>query len=514
MMSEKIQRDLLVQDTRQLSNIIESAHPDPYINGGGKISYHHRLQKTINTIPEEGMNKQEFADHLLPFLAAIEDGHTGIMLLQSKIDRANPGGLPIFFQPIEEKLYVYSVAREEDAHLIGSLLVSIEDIGFDELVSRAKNTIFHENLYDLLRIVGHFGALKIEHFLRMLVPEWTDGEKIRVRLRHPDGKEKEYTFTKAMNLTASPIEPKSTVELPTSRGDLSYSFIDSGKNIGYLRIDGMESYREAFEVTFSIGLKQLTDNVKRVYKMYNDDEVPDDIDEVLAGIPSVTEMFLSMLREMKKTGSDSLIVDLRKCMGGYDQIIAILLYYLVGFEKTIPLFAQRREIQKLSEFVEMSGVNEYDFSWDSTFTPLKTRHEQIKSDLLKEFELIPTFFKEFRSRMHEAFYLPKKIVVLSSFVTGSSGFDMMMNLKRIGAITVGIPPRQSGNHFGNVRQFHLDNTGIMGWVSTKYFVAFPDLPEKHLIHQPDYPLSYEKLASYNFDPEAILRYALEIVEDL
>lgn len=37
----------LLEDARQVSQLIESAHPDPYIQGGGKIAYHLRLQELL-----------------------------------------------------------------------------------------------------------------------------------------------------------------------------------------------------------------------------------------------------------------------------------------------------------------------------------------------------------------------------------------------------------------------------------------------------------------------------------
>ena len=57
-MEKKISREELVQDIRQLSNLLENAHPDPYINGGGKIKYNRRLQKLIRDVPFDGMTKQ------------------------------------------------------------------------------------------------------------------------------------------------------------------------------------------------------------------------------------------------------------------------------------------------------------------------------------------------------------------------------------------------------------------------------------------------------------------------
>ncbi|HEX7494396.1 MAG TPA: hypothetical protein VF346_09255, partial [Bacteroidales bacterium] len=43
--SQRISKDSLIQDIRQLSDILEKSHPDPYSRGGGKIAFHERLHK-------------------------------------------------------------------------------------------------------------------------------------------------------------------------------------------------------------------------------------------------------------------------------------------------------------------------------------------------------------------------------------------------------------------------------------------------------------------------------------
>lgn len=47
--AKEISREKLIADVRQLSDILEKAHPDPYLRGGGKIAFHRRLQKTVRT---------------------------------------------------------------------------------------------------------------------------------------------------------------------------------------------------------------------------------------------------------------------------------------------------------------------------------------------------------------------------------------------------------------------------------------------------------------------------------
>jgi hypothetical protein len=87
----KIPREKLIQDIRQLNDILEDAHPDPYINGGGKVAYHRRLQELISKVPEEGLSREEFFFHISPFIAKLEDAHTNLISDKELQDRANPG---------------------------------------------------------------------------------------------------------------------------------------------------------------------------------------------------------------------------------------------------------------------------------------------------------------------------------------------------------------------------------------------------------------------------------------
>ena len=89
----------------------------------------------------------------------------------------------------------------------------------------------------------------------------------------------------------------------------------------------------------------------------------------------------------------------------------------------------------------------------------------------------------------------------------------MLNLNRIGAVNVGVASGQSGNGFGNIRLFELNNSKIKGKVATRFFIAFPDQPMKHLTYEPDFKITYEKMTSYNFDENSILLYALELITE-
>jgi hypothetical protein len=60
----------LVEDVRQLAHLLETAHVDPYIRGGGKIAFHRRFQRLLEAIPAKGLTRDEFVYLLRPCLAA------------------------------------------------------------------------------------------------------------------------------------------------------------------------------------------------------------------------------------------------------------------------------------------------------------------------------------------------------------------------------------------------------------------------------------------------------------
>ncbi|NHJ04279.1 MAG: hypothetical protein EAX90_05615 [Candidatus Heimdallarchaeota archaeon] len=529
-MDRKLSRDELIQDIRQLNEILETAHPDPYINSGGKIAYHRRLQELIRAIPIVGMTKEDFFYHIQPFIAKLEDAHTGFYQDELLHNEENPGGIPLYFSPVDDILYVSAVSQKEYLNLIGLKLVSVEGIQFEELIKRMKNLSGFDNLSNLLGKLGRFGILYFRDDLMKLIPEWKDENQIKVTLLSPDDSTKEYLFSTLKNVQYPLFQLESKILLPNSDRSLVYHFIDENKKIALLKIGDMVAYREAHELFLEIGLRDFIEAAKKEYEKINGKSAPEELKEVIPGLPSATKLFTSLFIEMKEAETDYLMVDLRNCRGGQDYIIHFLLYFLVGFEKAVGLTQQRSDVLKLSEFLNNSvekginleeisyykqvpiTINDYYFGNDKSFIfQSKTEGSQLES-FVNAFKKMPSFYKEFQTRKFESYYLPRKIIVLCSDVTHSSGFDLMINLNRIGAVNVGVPSGQSGNHFGNIRMFELSNSKIKGKVATRFFIAFPEKPMKHLTHYLDYQLTYEKLATLNFDENAAVLYALELME--
>ena len=525
----KIRRDELIQDVRELTYLLENAHPDPYIRGGGRIAYHRRLQRLISSIPIEGMTRQEFLFHLQPFLATVGDGHTKIEYNDVMTDMESPGGIPLSFDVVEEKLYVRAVPTEEHRHLIGCILLTVEGVPFLELVRRQEVQGGFENPFQLLASLGK--NLFHGYYLRQLIPEWENDDQIRLTLRHANGGIKEVTLSTSETVKHPLIHIKKKLDLKVPKNQsFYYNFIGSDRKNALLTINDMASFREAFEYWDATGQTGRSRYGRRLYKRLNDHEPPDKYEEVLKGIPSATELFLSLFQEMKKNNSEVLIVDLQENFGGLDTMNQILLYFLVGFDKTISLMMKNASIRKFSEFLRNTSerelelnkvpyadtvpleINDYDFSQDPCFRPEELKQFTVAS-LKDTFEKMPSFLEIFKEREYEAYYFPKHLVVLSSSRTFSSGFDLMIDLFRLGAVLIGVPSGQAGNSFGDIRRFELTNSKIKGNVSTKYFQAFPDDAEKGRLLIPHYPLSYEKLASYNFDKNATLFYALEKINE-
>jgi hypothetical protein len=515
---EKIyRREILIEDARQLAQIIEAAHPDPYIRGGGKIAFHRRLQDMLEAIPQEGMNEKQFYKQLLPFVAAIGDGHTRIHLSPAKIDLIPV--LPFEFEVVEEYLYIARVYDERYTPLFGAILISIENVPFKELINRQERLSGCDNKYH--KLLNLSMSLESKEGIKDLIPEWKENKKIRAALKLPTGEIKNYVFSIAEKRPEHLFAPQSKISLPPIKyGDFDYYFLDKNKKIALLRIDGMMGYREAYEYFDALGIRWVKKYADKVYKRLYRSTPPANLREVIQCLPPATEIFKSLVKEMKTAGTRTLIIDIRKNGGGNSIMSHILIYYLYGHEvmeslspgfqirKLSNLYFQQYKIANSGRIINDEGLllskNDYDFinknPSDDTIIELK--------DYVK---LIPTFEREFNSGKYDAYYLPEKIIILCSAHTYSAGYTMMVWAYRLGATIIGTPSAQAGNSFGDILYYKLKNTGITGAVSHKQFIQFPDNPEKGKIFKPHYTLTYDKLASFAFDPNAEILYALTLL---
>jgi hypothetical protein len=517
-----LQWEDVIADIRQLANIIENTHPDPYIAGGGRIAFHRRLHETLNAVPKGGMTVADFISLLRPFVAAVGDQHTSIYS-EYPADPSKPGGVPFVFDIVGKDLFVIAAFQEADSTYVGARLISVEGVATDELIRRFSEREGVENEYFALRQLGQHDLL-FEPYLKELIPEWEDTTKITFQFRLPAGKIENLVRSTQIGISSTTLRHlgKSHVDLPkTDSSYFLFQFIDpfqSGEEIGYLRVDYMGEYREAHEMAVSRGKEDYTPNQ-------------------LAMFPSATETFRNMVIEMKQKGTDVLIVDIRDNGGGNFIMGPILVYFLYGKQKLTEMHVgaesnggghgdrysalyfesnpnesldkinQGRSVPLIMGDIDFSRIlgdtARYDSSGKLIDNPVRLKHYQRAT----------TFYREYESEEYSGYYCPKHVLVLMTPFTSSSGLDMTLDLYFAGATLVGTPSAQAPNSWGNLLTWKLAHSGIEGEVSSSSDIAFPDDPEHGRVLPVHYPMTYEKLASFGFDPDAIFLYAMEILAE-
>lgn len=519
-----ISRDKLIKDVRLLVKIIESTHPDPYVKGGGKIAFHRRFHKVMRSIPKGGMTAREFYRLLRPLVASVGDAHTVVTVFGEGVGAGT--GLPFGFEIVEDDIYIARVYQDDHKPLIGARISRVEGVSIVELVNRQGGLKGFENRFgNLINLVESLGD---RAHLACLLPEWDGREKMLLSLLKSNGTSKEITVQLNCDEQRTAIEPPSKLVLPKlDSRDPSYGFVGKGKEIAILRIDNMVNYREAIEHYKCMGLKMAESRAREVYKHFHGEEIPQDLDSVIAGIPAVTDTFRALAEEMKAAGTESLIVDLRNNQGGDSLMSDILVYFLYGWD----IYDRVRDGYSITKYSKLHflafptpGLEEInknrsfpfvesDYNFDYLFERIDKKSSSYNR--LKAFSnKSPTFAVEVESGKYEAYYCPDNVLVLTSPHTFSSAFWLVADLHKAGAKIAGTPSSQSGNSFGDVISFDLANSGIRASVSYKQFVLFPNDPEKGEMLKPDIELTYEKLASYNFDPNAEILLALEAAQQI
>jgi hypothetical protein len=500
-------RQELIEDARQLADRIESTHPDPYSAGGGRIAFHRRLHQALNAIPDEGMTQDAFFRLLRPFVAGVRDAHTNF-LRGYDVNPARPDGVPLRLKVVEESLVVTGITQPH-ADLLGSRLVSVEGLPLAELVARQYRLRGIDNQYHALRELAD-RSLRFRPYLQDLIPEWADTGRVRVELRRPDGHLTALEL-KQPGRDTSWLNPPSRVALPVPRdGGFRKAFLlppDGGQEIAYVRFTHMGGYRETREQRDPIITK-------------------------IARPPSATDSFRELVVEMKRRGTQTLVLDVRGNPGGDSLISEILVYYLYGKEKLLEMagvgsgehgafrysrlyFADRPD-ESLAAINEGRAVplveGDYDFAWSYVDgRPIARRSgPEGEPPFVKFLRQSPTFRDEYDAGTYSGYYRPPKVIVLCDAGTLSAGFSVVVEFWRLGATTVGTPPAQAPNGYGSAARFKLRHTGLEGMVPMISAAHFPDDPSKAHVLPVDHLLTYERLASYKFDPNAEYLYALTL----
>lgn len=510
---DNIPCDSLKKDLLQLRTIIESTHPDPYINGGGKIALHRKYQQTLSKISVDGMTMEEFYMLILPFISSVGDSHTGLLPIQK------PGqepGLPFKFKVVEKLLFVQSVPDKKFESLLGAKLISIENIPFEELVNRQGNIRGAENYYAKL-IFMQFLSFGKKDGLNKLIPEWGSNTPLNISFEKANGK------IESIELII-PYQPSEMITqttkypLPSNyKADFAYSFLDNKKQTALLVIKDMGKYREGFEDLKARSYNGIEQMAKNVYQNYNTSSVPEEWERILEGIPSATEVFVNLIEDMKKANTENLIIDLRDNTGGNSIMREILIYLLYG-NNALNKLDNGYSIKKYSDLY----FSQYDNSIkDSIYNSGSLYDFRNENFYLEEghlynydeiFKAMPTFWKVYDSKKyHNQYCKISNVVVISSPFTYSSGLNLMTGLYSMGAKVVGTPSGQAPNNFGDVLMFSLKHSGIKGFVSFKQNITYPDDAERGNCFTPDFQLTEKIYRDSGFDPNVEIKMAIELI---
>lgn len=519
----KISHDDLIEDARDFVSTIETVHPDPYINGGGKIAFHRRYQKFLNSIPDGGMTNKEFLELAKCFLAKIGDGHTNFRIGYSYEKK----GIPFHFGSAGRDLYIDDIDKDEYKDLLYAKLLSIENISMEDIIKRLSDLVPHENEFELLVRLSRRLAKK--DLLRAVIPEWTSNKEISITLEHIDGSAKTHIVKLGQfSKSDSKVENPSQIELPSrERSDIVYSFLDDKKTTAILIVDDMQTYREAFETWHYAGFDNVRKQAEKCYRRYNNSEPPEDIEELFAGTPSATEIIIELTQNMKAANTKNLIIDLRRNNGGMSGMADILTYFLYGRDDLIKIKGEHTSIVKLSQpyLDRHQNINLEQLNKDKEITLLPSDYEfsgefdysdnfdtsSIAKELDKWLIGMTSFYEKYITGEYEAYYLPENVYVLCSPHTYSSGYTFMRYLYKSGAILVGSPSGQSGNCFGEPIPFKLENSEIVFAVSSHYYEDFPNDPEAGKVLMPHHLITFDIMAKYDFDPNTELLYVLDIL---
>jgi len=518
----------LIEDTRELMGYLESIHPDPYLYSGGKVAFNRLFQDILQAIPAGGMDRDSYIKTISPLVASISDGHTRIET-NFQFNRLEPGGVPLSFGIVEKIIYVDGVAREEDLSLIGAKLLAVEGVSPEQMIDRLGQIEGIENYYHgMMRLRSY---LRVEPYLSSLIPEWKDHSAIRAEFEI-DGRNREITFRLPVEISSGFLRNESRIDIPSMENrDFTWYFTSADRETAILKIDNLTAYREMYESISES--RSVTEELKVLYQRVNGKTAPSGFEELMAGIPSATDLFLELFTAMKTAGSRNLIIDLSKNGGGNSLMGDILTYFLYGKQALASIISESPSVKKYSPYYfemkqgkSLEGLNreyariqsysleenDYDFSTERFVNLFKAGRLDTLSGLKMKYKSVPSFLKEITSGTYERYYTPRNVIVTSSTGTYSSAFTVMRYLNCSGAAIAGSVSAQSGNGFGNIIGVTLKNSGIKVSISHDSYAAFPGNPFDRGMLEPDYKLTYNDLVKYRFDPNSEILLALDVLK--
>lgn len=515
--SQKVTKQFLINDFNVFIEYLEETHPDPYSSYGGLLEFKRKSQKVRSLISDD-TSVEQLKEMMRSFISVLNDGHT--ILLEEEQTKIESGYLPLRLGIATDGVFISNTDKNHIPYR-GALIESINDIPVDSLVKKVKQIRSTENKYgeywelcNLLSTKAGFSLL------------FSDSEKIKLALKlqnkEPVSIYIDYVVNPDWNKQVSAVKFDND-------NNLLYSqiFENNNRPVGYFAWNQMAS-REMVEEVAKNSPSYLEMNINSMYRHTMRMPRPADDKQAIEGIPALYPLFSTLLKNMKERKSDYLIIDLRKNGGGMTPLCNPLLYMLFG-DKYLNYHCKAEYNRRLSRLQlkkwGIDSIQQYnkgnntnyligDFIFGYFFNNQKTKTIEEKR---KDLSLI-TYYNDFGleytqdlngNPIHEPI-----VIVLVSPQTFSASYHFTYLLSEIGkTYIVGVPSRQAGNTFMETTNFELPYTKIKGSISNSHQLFYPDNPEKGKILIPDFSMSWNDFANYNFDSNAELLFVFDLINN-
>ncbi|WP_053959365.1 hypothetical protein [Sulfobacillus thermosulfidooxidans] len=519
---KQLTRSMMTEDVEELVQLLVESHPDPFRHFGGPVSFYDAATRLLDSLPETSSPTQ-FWRLLSPFVARLRDGHTRILCEQPP----DAGRWPAEFGIVGEQLYVQSVRQRDLLPLLGAQLMGIDGVSWSELCDRQQQLQGSDNVIDNLRRLTQNMASR--SLLAALLDYDQKMNTMRFALKRPHHQQSEIYEWSWDAYDHDVIVPASTVHCPPlDTGSITWGFLDENHDIACLRVGELMNYREAFEEWNHMGFQRP---IEAAWSKHFPDEPfqVQALPKLLSRIPSACETLENLWQAALTNHTTWLIVDLRGAIGGNSLFETILLYGLYGLDAVLendggyqiprysPLYLKNYRVLPDGASLKLGG---YDFrdqrEWQKRRrTPLcSASRKQAEAEKQWEqwIESIPTLAKWVHRQTTKKTRWSPKVLMVTGANTYSAGFDVAAMLWSHGAKHFGTAPAQAGNCFIDVLHFALPHSCCYGTISYKESWRFPENPEIGTILTPQFPLTYEMLSRYDFDPNASIRMALEYIQ--
>jgi hypothetical protein len=507
------------RDARQLVQLLELSHPDPYGPLGGKVAFKRRANALLASLPRKGVTAAELGELLQSFLAGLKDGHTRLQT-QSWSWQANDA-LPVLFDVSDRGLHVAGSDLEALESTRGLRLERVNGVAVTELESRLARRVAFENAYHARAMLRR--AVVSPRLLAQLLPKLGPRQGISYDLISSAGVRSSRKLAAASTAGKKPSEwrapPARWDRLVASDEPFYFRFLDR-ESIAYFRVATVMN-REGYEMAYRYRWGSPKAMLERHYQRIGR-PMPDDLETAIQGVPSFLEPAERLLGEMKRRKTKHLIVDLRGNGGGVTPTVQPFLYQLFGdayyghrfpgkfvtviSQLYLDKFKTTLEAQRQARRDPTLQLGDYVFAEEKHESAATKRNRQLAEYKQKKM----SFAARLERLRGQPIYTPAAIVVLCDADTFSAAFHFMYYLRELGATVVGVPSSQAPNTPMEMTEFVLPESGLRGSISNSAQIFLPDEPGAQVL-APDFPLSYELLAKYRFEENAAAHYAFDLL---